>query len=304
METIVIKAPLGAEIRCGDIRKLSYFDLGLLENIFLENLVVLIRNQDLNDHEIIDFGKKFGELQLSNPLPSPLVKEGKVKERIKNINTPEVTFVSNVIENGVALGGFGDSELVWHSDMSSFTTPPNQTILHSIEVPKEGGDTGFNNMYLAYDILPSSIKNQIDGLMLKHDATIDAAGYLRKQFIDASDDLRSSPGAIHPLVRTHPNTKKNCLFLGRRIKSYIVGMEVNESEELLDTLWSYATKPELEWFHQWKPGDLLMWDNRCVMHKRNAFNPLSRRLMHRVVVKGTQPYRIKEQITSHKRAYL
>ena len=215
-----------------------------------------------------------------------------------------MTFVSNVIENGVALGGFGDSELVWHSDMSSFTTPPNQTILHSIEVPKEGGDTGFNNMYLAYDILPSSIKNQIDGLMLKHDATIDAAGYLRKQFIDASDDLRSSPGAIHPLVRTHPNTKKNCLFLGRRIKSYIVGMEVNESEELLDTLWSYATKPELEWFHQWKPGDLLMWDNRCVMHKRNAFNPLSRRLMHRVVVKGTQPYRIKEQITSHKRAYL
>ncbi|MFN9127199.1 MAG: TauD/TfdA dioxygenase family protein, partial [bacterium] len=163
-------------------------------------------------------------------------------------------------------------------------------ILHSIEVPASGGNTGFNNMYLAYETLPPSLRARVDGLMLKHDATIDAAGYVRKHFKDAPDDLRISPGAVHPLVRTHPETGRNCLFLGRRAKSYLMGLTVEDSEALLDELWAHATRAELEWFHQWRPGDLLMWDNRCAMHRRDPFDPAARRYLHRVVIKGTRPY--------------
>jgi taurine dioxygenase len=204
---------------------------------------------------------------------------------------PEITVVSNVVENGVALGGFGDGELLWHSDMSSFAEPPNQTALYALEVPPHGGRTGFNNMYLALETLPADLRDKTKHLLLKHDATIDAAGYVRRQFAATVDlDIRETPGAVHPLVRTHPETGRACLFLGRRVRSYLVGLPIDESEVLLDALWAHATQDRFAWFHEWRRGDLLMWDNRCVMHRREAFDPSARRMLHRVVIKGTRPY--------------
>ncbi|HKU71164.1 MAG TPA: TauD/TfdA family dioxygenase [Burkholderiales bacterium] len=303
VEIIPTKAALGAEVRCGDVRKLDDAGVAQLRQAWLDNLVVLVRGQEMSDADLVTFGKRFGDCQLSNVLPSPLANEGKVKQGGRNERSPEVTVVSNIIENGVAQGGFGDGELIWHTDMSSFETPPNQTILHSLEVPATGGNTGFNNMYLAYDTLPAALRGRVDGLMLKHDATIDAAGYLRKQFAGAPEDLRTSPGAVHPLVRTHPETGRNCLFLGRRIKAYLMGLEIPESEKLLDELWAHATRRELEWFHEWKPGDLLMWDNRCVMHRRDAFDPAARRKLHRVVIKGTKPFRTPGALPQHARGH-
>jgi taurine dioxygenase len=294
MKKMIIKqnnAPLGAEIECGDLRMISTSIASQIRQAWLDNLVILIRNQTLNDEALVNFGKFFGDFQFSNPLPSPLANEGKVKANPKNEQFPQITIVSNIIENGVAQGGLGDGELVWHTDMSSFEIPPNQTILHALEVPPSQGNTGFNNMYLAYERLPESLRIKIDPLQLKHDATIDAAGYLRKQYINAPTDIRLSPGAVHPLVRTHPETGKKCLFLGRREKSYLVGMEVEESEKLLNELWVHATQPEISWFHEWRAGDLVMWDNRCVMHRREPFDPSARRMLHRVVIQGTKPYR-------------
>jgi taurine dioxygenase len=227
-----------------------------------------------------------------------------VKQGGRDEGHPEITVVSNVVENGVAQGGLGDGELVWHSDMSSFEAPPNQTILHSIDVPSGIGRTGFNNMYLACDTLPPELRARVDGLMLKHDATIDAAGYLRKNFKGAAEDIRVSPGGVHPLVRTHPETGRNCLFLGRRSKSYVAGMSVEESEALLDALWKHAMQPRFEWYHDWKNGDILMWDNRCVMHRRDPFDPSVRRTLHRVVIRGTAPYRTHGQLPPHPRGQL
>lgn len=303
MDVIPMNAALGAEVRCGDLRKLDDAGIKALRQAWLDNLVVLVRGQEMSDGDLVEFGRRFGELQRSNPLPSPLATEGKVIQGGVNQEFPEVTVVSNIVENGVAQGGLGDGELVWHTDMSSFELPPNQTILHSLEVPASGGNTGFNNMYLAYDTLPDDLRRRIDGLQLKHDATIDAAGNPRKQFANDSGDLRTSAGAVHPLVRTHPETGRNCLFLGRRIKGYIKGMEIAESEQLLDTLWQHATRRELEWFHSWKPGDLLMWDNRCVMHRREPFDAAARRKLHRVVVKGTKPFRTAGPIERHARGH-
>jgi len=303
MEVIPMNAALGAEVRCGDLRKLDDAAVAKLRQAWLDNLVIVVRNQEMSDADLVSFGRRLGEFQKSNPLPSPLANEGKVAQGGGDSQFPEVTVVSNIVDNGVAQGGLGDGELVWHTDMSSFESPPNQTILHSIEVPASGGNTGFNNMYLAYDTLPAELRERVEGLSLKHDATIDAAGYIRKQFKDAPDDLRISPGAVHPLVRTHPETGRNCLFLGRRAKSYLVGLEIADSEQLLDALWAHAMRPELEWFHEWKPGDLLMWDNRCVMHRREPFDANARRKLHRVVIRGTRPYRTPGHIPAHSRGH-
>jgi taurine dioxygenase len=304
LEITPTKAALGAEVRCGDLRKLDDAAVKAVRQAWLDHLVIVIRGQQLTDADLVAFGRRFGDCQVSNPLPSPLANEGKVKQGGRDEQHPEITVVSNVVENGVAQGGFGDAELVWHTDMSSFEVPPNQTILYSLDVPSGIGQTGFNNMYLALDTLPAALRSRIDGLMLKHDATIDAAGYLRKQFAGAAEDLRKSPGAVHPLVRTHPETGRNCLFLGRRSKGYIAGMAIEESEALLDELWKHATQPQFEWYHDWKNGDVLMWDNRCVMHRRDSFDPKARRTLHRVVIRGTAPYRAPGQLPPHPRGQL
>ena len=303
VEVIPTHAALGAEVRCGDVRTLDHAAIAAIRQAWLDHLVIVIRGQKLTDADLIAFGRRFGEFQYSNPLPSPLANEGKARQGGRDEGHPEITVVSNVVENGVAQGGLGDGELVWHSDMSSFEAPPNQTILYSIEVPSGIGRTGFNNMYLALDKLPAALRARVDGLQLKHDATIDAAGYLRERFRGTPEDVRASPGAVHPLVRTHPETGRNCLFLGRRSKAWIVGLEVAESEALLDELWRHATRRELEWHHDWKNGDVLMWDNRCVMHRRDPFDPTVRRTLHRVVVKGTRPFRTPGALPAHARGH-
>jgi taurine dioxygenase len=298
-------APLGAEIRCADLRQADAETIREIRTAWLAHLVVHFRGQQLTDDDLIAFGRGFGEFQYSNPLPSPLANEGRVKQGGSRETHPEITIVSNVVENGVAIGGLGDGELVWHTDMSSFEVPPNQTALYAIEVPKGGGQTGFNNMYAAYDTLPPALRKRVEHLQLKHDATIDAAGYIRKNFAHAADmDLTISPGGVHPLVRTHPETGRNCLFLGRRSKSYLVGLGIEESEALLDELWAHATQPALAWFHEWQPGDLLMWDNRCVMHRREPFDAAARRVLHRVVIKGSKPFNTPEaaSLAAHSRA--
>ena len=278
-------------MRCGDVRRLDDYGFAAVRRAWLKHLVVLFRNQSLTDAELVAFGKRFGELEISDPLPSPLANEGRAKQGKGDDRYPEVTVVSNVITDGIAIGGLGDGEVVWHTDMSSRAAPPNQTILYGIEVSSSGGETAFLNMYEAYDALPADLKARAGELRLKHDATTDAAGYGRKKFRDSAHlDVTASPGTMHPLVRTHPETGRNCLYLGRRSKAYLVGLGIDESEALLDRLWAHATQPRFEWSHRWRQGDVLMWDNRCTMHHRTPFAADERRTLHRVVVKGTQPF--------------
>jgi taurine dioxygenase len=149
--------------------------------------------------------------------------------------------------------------------------------------------------------LPDDLRAQTEGLSLKHDATTDAAGYPRKGY-DHALDLTRSAGAVHPLVRTHPETARDCLYLGRRSRAYLVGMPVAQSEALLDRLWSHATDLRFTWHHRWQAGDVLMWDNRATMHRRNAFDAQARRLLHRVVVQGTAPCKGAGVRTPHARA--
>ena len=179
----------------------------------------------------------------------------------------------------------GSYELVWHTDMSYNPLPPRASLLYALEVPPDGGNTGFLNMYAAYETLPDELKRAIEGKICIHDSSRNSAGELRKGF-QRTLDVRQTPGAVHPLVRLHPVSKRKALFLGRRPGAYIHGLSVEQSEKLLDAVWAHATQEGFAWYQKWRVGDLVLWDNRCVMHRRDAFDESRRRLMHRTQIVG------------------
>jgi taurine dioxygenase len=142
-------------------------------------------------------------------------------------------------------------------------------------------------MFAAYGTLPEELKKAADGMIAVHDASRNSAGMLRKGYREVTD-VRKTVGAQHPLVRTDPQTGRKALFLGRRPNAYVVGLSVTDSEGLLDALWAHATHPRFAMCHEWRVGDVLMWNNLTVLHRRDPFDPGTRRVMHRTQIKGSQ----------------
>ena len=271
---------LGAEIKGVDLRTMGAEDFAAIYRAWLDHSVVLFRGQTLTDEDLIAFSERFGDLDWA-----PIQESGR---RFVE-GHPEIYVVSNVMDNGVPIGSLGAGEATWHTDMSYLQDPPKASILYALEVPPSGGNTYFNSMYRAYEFLPETVQKRIAGKKLKHDATYNSGGYVR-QGVTAVDDPVTSPGIYHPLVCTHPETKRPVLYLGRRRNAYIEGLSLAESESLLDELWNYANREELEWHNEWRVGDLVLWDNRCTMHRRDPFDASSRRVMHRTQIKGeTRP---------------
>jgi len=268
---------LGAEIGGLDLsHSLSPELFSQIRAAWLEHLVIRIRGQKLSDPELLAFSRNFGELDPPgpNPLGRPFLADH-----------PEMNVISNLKRDGVPIGGLGDGEAIWHADMTYVERPPMAAILYAIEIPPAGGDTYWANMVAAYETLPEELKRRIEDLEAIHDATYNSAGTMRKGY-RAITDPRSAPGARHPLVRTHPETGRRSLFLGRRRNSYIVGLDLSESENLLDALWAHATQPRFTFRQEWRVGDVLVWDNRCTLHRRDAFDPRARRLLHRTQVRA------------------
>ena len=277
IEIVPISEALGAEVRGVDLSDVDAAALKTIRAAWLKHLVLLFRNQTLTDDQLADFSRNFGELDLAPPM-----------ETSQGPMHPEILVISNVKESGKAIGTLGDGEAIWHSDMNYMEAPPTGSLLYSLEIPPIGGDTGFCNMYKALETLPKGLRSRIDGLSIKHDSSTNSGGYLRQGSKPVSD-VRDCPGAVHPMVCTHPETGRKALFIGRRRYAYIMGLPVEESEKLLDEIWAHACKKEFTWHHQWRVGDVLMWDNRCTMHRRDAFDPATRRLMHRTQIKGSKP---------------
>jgi taurine dioxygenase len=267
---------LGAEIQGVDLRQIDAADFAAIYRVWLDAQVVLFRGQQMADEDLIAFSRRFGELDWA-----PVQESGR---RFVE-GHPEIYVVSNVIENGVPIGSLGAGEATWHTDMSYLEDPPKASVLYALEVPPAGGNTYFSSMYRAYELLPGRLQQRIAGLLLKHDGTYNSGGYVR-QGAAAVDDPLTSPGTYHPLVPTHPETGRRLLYLGRRRNAYLGGLALAESETLLDELWSYAVQEECSWRHEWQVGDLVMWDNRCTMHRRDAFDRDARRIMHRTQIKG------------------
>jgi taurine dioxygenase len=276
-----LDAPLGAEVAGVDVSKpLPPADIDAIENVWRDRLVVVFHCQSLNDPQLIDFSRNFGELDPPGPNPfgQPFLKDH-----------PELNVISNVVENGKPIGNLGDGEAVWHADMTYVDVPPKAAMLHALEVPppEAGGSTYFANMFAAYEALPADLKQAADGKVAIHDASRNSAGMLRKGYKEITD-VRETVGARHPLVRTDPRTGRKALFLGRRPNAYVPGLSVADSDALLDALWAHATQPRFAMCHAWKVGDLLMWNNLSVLHRRDPFDPKTRRVMHRSQIKGNE----------------
>ena len=292
VEVHPFQAGLGADISGVDIREpLSTADRDRIRKAWLDNLVLRFRGMPMTDEQHMAFTGQFGALEYN---PAKLIaKQYGVETQTagrKNEISPEISVISNIIEDGQAIGGLGDGEAFWHTDSSFVDVPPAASLLRSLECPppSAGGATSFLNCYSAFEALPAATKQRIDGLTMIHAATHSSGGRAHKGF-EQVEDVSKVPGARQPMVRTHPETGKKSLFLGRRINAYVIGLPVAASEALLDELWGHMVQDKFTWTQEWQVGDLVWWDNRCAMHRRDAFDPTTRRLMHRTQLQGTRP---------------
>ncbi|HET8995289.1 MAG TPA: TauD/TfdA family dioxygenase [Acetobacteraceae bacterium] len=290
LEIVPTGRAVGAEVRGVDLSQPVPAELAAaLHSAWLDHLVLLFRDQYLDAAHYLDAARIFGE---------PV--EGGARRYIKAAGVqvddrfPELTILSNLDESGKPVrdnGALGSYEVVWHSDNSYVEAPPAGSCLYSLEVPTHSGNTSFNNQYRAYETLPDELKQAIAGRRSKQDASRNSAGVLRPG-LKKPERPEDVPGPMHPLVRRHPETGRIALYLGRRRiypSQFIEGLSEAESETLLEKLWAHATRPELSWTHVWRPGDLLVWDNRCAMHYREEVDDTQRRVMFRTQFAGQVP---------------
>jgi len=272
---------LGAEVRGIDLgRAVGEATFGALRQAWLDHLVLVFRDQRLDDEHLMRFSSHFGELE---PCPPTSIGPVHIPGR------PEIMVVSNVKRDGRPIGILGSGEAAWHTDQSFQESPPIASALYALEVPPAGGETSYVNMYAAWEEMPPALKARIRGRFANHDATYDSAGDMNKGRRGFTD-VRDAEGHVQPLVIVHPETGREALFYGRRRNGYVLGLAVAESEALLDELHAHTTQDRFVFTHHWRVGDLVVWDNRCTMHRRAPFDPDARRVMHRTQIRG-QPVR-------------
>jgi taurine dioxygenase len=192
--------------------------------------------------------------------------------------------ISNIREDGKPIGALPDGEMHFHTDQCHQERPAMASMLYAIEVPRAGGNTLFANGYKAYETLPDALKLRIAGRKALNAYDYDTAAMKRGTRL-----AEGVPSCEHPVVRTHPATGRKALYVNRLMTVRIEGLPADESDELLDALFAHQERREFVYEHVWRPGDLLMWDNRCTLHARTDFSPDERRLMRRVTILGEKP---------------
>ncbi len=276
-ETQPLTPRIGLEIVGLDLKRAADAEIAALADCLDRASALLLRGQSMMPGEIVAFSRQLGELD-----EAPVNENG----RTFVAGLPELYVVSNIKDaTGEAIGSLGAGEAVWHTDMSYLPNPPDASLLYAVEIPPEGGDTWVAGMHAALEDLPADLRARIEGRRIKHDGTYNSGGFLR-QGVTATDDLEQAPGALHPAICRHPRTGREALYLGRRRNAYVEGLDRAESEALLDALWAHATRPEYCYRHRWRVGDMLIWDNRATLHRRDPFDPEARRLMHRTQIRG------------------
>ena len=280
-------AALGAEIRGVDLTRIDDATFQVLHKVWLEHMLLLFRGQKFVPEDLVTLVKRFG-----TPVTSSTLHKRDLSERTANQVfqlPPEVTVVTNIRENGKPVGILGDGEVVWHSDFSFKDKPTAARMLLAVEIPPAGGHTYFTNCYAAYDTMSDDRKRRIAGKTIKQADIVDTAMKLRPG-ASLDMDIRNVPGPSHPIISTHPETGRNMIFLGRRHGAYVNGMSLEDSEALLNELWAHTTQQRFVYEHEWQQGDVVVWDNRATLHKRDAFNSDSRRILYAAQVEGHKPY--------------
>lgn len=270
---------MGAEISEIDLSK-SFEDA--TRNAILDALnlhqILIFPDQDLNKTAQVAFTKRFGAM------------EQHVARNYDGTTFGEVHLVSNLDPNGKPTATPRSSgNFFWHTDKSYHDIPSLATILHAITIPPEGGGTQFSNMQLAYEALPKTMKKKIAGLRAVHSWEASRNNTFNRPATE--EQKKERPPVVHPMVRTHPGTGKKILYIGTHT-SHIEGMPVDEGRALLYQLLDFGTRPRFQYTHYWKEGQVVMWDNRCLLHRAAGDFEMDRypRLLHRTVVRGTKPY--------------
>lgn len=264
-QTVPLSPALGAEVRGIDLNRIDNFSAEALRQLWLNYHVVVVRNCQLTEDDLIRFGENFGPIEMARKMSSLATR-------------PEIMVISNIREGDTALGSLPDGELFWHFDRIHQRVPNKAGVLHSMELPSQGGETRFSNMCEAYAALPEETKRKLEGLTALNTYQYGQTTSTNKQL---SDD---SPSAVHPVVRTIPETGKKALYICRLMTDRIMELPEAESTSLLNELFDHCERPEFIYEHRWQVGDTLIWDNRCVLHARNDFNENERRLLKRVTV--------------------
>lgn len=263
---------LGAEIVGVDLRNDISDPLAkAMLDAWHQHQVILLRDQSLSEDDQVRFAERFGP-------PAKIHTKQFVRSH------PSVMLISNIRENGEAIGALPDGEMQFHSDQCHQEIPAKASLLYAIEVPRVGGNTLFANAYRAYETLPADIKRRIDGRKALNAYDYDTAATIRKAEVPAG-----APCFAHPVVRTHPATGRKALYVNRLMTRRIEGLDPKESEELLIVLFDHQEQPQFVYEHVWRPGDILMWDNRCTLHARTDFSAGERRLLRRVTILGEKP---------------
>jgi taurine dioxygenase len=233
-----------------------------------KHLVLIFRGQNLSPENLLDFARGFGTLDLAPPFDN---------QQSSLPGYPEIAVVSNVQEQGAPIGGLGAGELSWHSDMTYRRDPPVGCALFAREIPREGGNTHFLNMAACLDSLSPELRATVNGRRLVHDSRYTSAGTERV----SADNFAT---VDHPLVIVEPLSHKKSLLLGRRRQSAVIGLDERDGKALLDALWAPADQNLFTVTHSWQPGDVVLWANIAVMHRRDAFSSQERRVLLRAQI--------------------
>lgn len=261
---------LGARVTGLDVTNISAADAQELHDAWLKYHVLVVHGPVVSEDQLVKFGQCFGKLE-------------NARRQSVLASRPEIMVISNIRENGETVGALPDGELTFHFDRIHQKIPNKAGVLHAVEIPPSGGDTWFSNMCQAYDTLPAAMRERLEGLTALNTYEYGQTHSENKTLTEAA------PTAIHPVVRTIPETGRKALFVCRLMTDRILQLPDTESRALLDELCDHAENQRFVYAHRWQPGDILIWDNRCTIHARTDFDGSHRRLLKRVTVGDNTP---------------
>ena len=243
--------------------------INAIKALWAEHKLLLFRNQQFDEATLVQFSKAFGALEIH------------VREEYLSRQHPEILYVSNIEREGRRIGILADTEVGWHYDQIYLPKPAVGSLLMADILPPEGGNTEFADMCAAFDALPETTQAKLEGCL----ANQSYEAFNQAYSVPTNNKQKArSPDIHHPLVRTHPVTGKKALYLCPGMTTDIVGWDAEESAEMLAFLFDWTTRPEFVYSHEWQPGDALLWDNACTMHRRDPFDPHHARLMKRTTI--------------------
>jgi taurine dioxygenase len=279
LEIVPLTKHIGAELRGVDLRDKPDADtIKAIYQAWLDHLVIIFPGQQLAQEDLVRVTGYFGEL-------GELHRPPKFFPKGYSKLLPGIMLISNIRENGEPIGALPDGEMMFHHDMIHSEVPSKATLLYSVEIPSTGGNTLFASGYAAYDTLDPDIRARLEGRKALHHYNYGSTQRGDNKGVEAFGEC------VHPVFRTHEETGRKAVYVNRLMTVKIVNLPEDESDRLLNAVWDHAEKPEFVYEHVWRPGDLLLWDNRCSSHARTDFPSSQRRLMLRTTVKGTtRPY--------------